>query len=47
LFIDQYLAVKLIFPSSFLKTRTFSSLYKNQPGRPGQDVKTGHVVGKH
>jgi len=25
-----------------LKTRTFSSLYKKQPG---QDVKTGHVLG--
>ncbi len=26
-----------------MKTRTFSSLYKKQPG---QDVKTGHVLGK-
>jgi len=25
------------------KTRTFSSLFKKQTGRPGQDVKTGHV----
>ncbi len=27
-----------------MKTRTFSSLYKKQPGWPGQDVKTGRLV---
>jgi len=43
LFVHLYFAVELIFPSSFLKTRTFSSLYKkiikkNQTGRENMHV---------